>query len=59
MTTGEVPALTAVLCAVSAMVIVGCVSMEETYQSLNGPSFILITCMLPLALAMEKPAQRY
>lgn len=54
MATGIVPALTAVLTAALAMVITGCVSMEEAYKSLNGPSLILIACMLPLALAMEK-----
>jgi di/tricarboxylate transporter len=54
MATGVVPALTAVLAAALAMVIAGCVSMEEAYKSLNGPSLILIACMLPLAFAMEK-----
>ena len=54
MATGVVPALTAVLSAALAMVITGCVSMEEACKSLNGPSLILIACMLPLALAMEK-----
>jgi di/tricarboxylate transporter len=54
MATGVVPALTAVLIAALAMVIAGCVSMEEAYKSLNGPSLILIACMLPLAFAMEK-----
>jgi di/tricarboxylate transporter len=54
MATGVVPALTSVLAAALAMVITGCVSMEEAYKSLNGPSLILIACMLPLALAMEK-----
>jgi di/tricarboxylate transporter len=54
MATGVLPALTAVLVAALAMVITGCVSMEEAYKSLNGPSLILIACMLPLALAMEK-----
>jgi len=54
MATGVVPALTAVLAAALAMIVTGCVSMEEAYRSLNGPSLILIACMLPLALAMEK-----
>ncbi len=54
MATGTLPALAAVLTAALAMVITGCVSMEEAYKSLNGPSLILIACMLPLALAMEK-----
>lgn len=54
MATGLVPALTAVLAAALGMVVTGCVSMEEAYKSLNGPSLVLIACMLPLALAMEK-----
>jgi di/tricarboxylate transporter len=54
MTSGLLPSLTAVLVAALAMVILGCVTMEEAYKSLNAPSLILIACMLPLALAMEK-----
>lgn len=53
MTFGILPSLTAVLAAALAMVIFGCVTMEEAYKSLNGPSLILIACMLPLATAME------
>jgi len=54
MSTGILPSLTAVLAAALAMIIAGCVTMEEAYKSLNGPSLILIACMLPLAIAMEK-----
>ena len=54
MSTGLLPSLTAVIAAALAMVIAGCVTMEEAYKSLNGPSLILIACMLPLAIAMEK-----
>ncbi len=54
MTTGLLPSLTAVLAAALAMVLVGCLTMDEAYKSLNGPSLILIACMLPLAIAMEK-----
>ncbi len=54
MSTGILPSLTAVLVAALAMIIAGCVTMEEAYKSLNGPSLILIACMLPLAIAMEK-----
>ena len=54
MATGMLSSLIAVMAAALAMVIVGCVSMEEAYKSLNGPSLILIACMLPLAIAMEK-----
>lgn len=54
MATGLLPSLTAVMAAALAMVLAGCVTMGEAYKSLNGPSLILIACMLPLAIAMEK-----
>lgn len=54
MTTGWLPALTAVMAAALAMVISGCVTMEEAYKSLKPSSLILIACMLPVAIAMEK-----
>lgn len=54
MSSGLLPTLTAVMAAALAMVLTGCVTMEEAYQSLNGPSLILIACMLPVAIAMEK-----
>ncbi len=54
MSTGLLPSLTAVIAAALAMIITGCVTMEEAYKSLNGPSLILIACMLPLATAMDK-----
>ncbi len=54
MSTGLLPTLTAVMAAALAMVIAGCVTMQEAYKSLNAPSLILIACMLPLAIAMEK-----
>jgi len=54
MSTGLLPTLTAVMAAALAMVILGCVTMQEAYKSLNAPSLILIACMLPLAIAMEK-----
>ncbi len=54
MTMGWLPTLTAVMAAALAMVISGCVTMEEAYKSLNASSLILIACMLPVAIAMEK-----
>ena len=54
MVSGVVPTLTAILAAAVAMVATGCVTLDEGYQSLNGPSLVLIACMLPMALAMEK-----
>jgi len=53
MTTGLLPNLTAILVAALAMILTGCVTMNEAYRSLNGSSLILIAGMLPLALAME------
>ncbi len=54
MVSGLLPSLTAILLAALAMILSRCVTMEEGYRSLNGPSLILIAGMLPLALAMEK-----
>ncbi len=54
MTMGWLPTLTAVMAAALAMVITGCVTMEEAYKSLKPSSLILIACMLPVAIAMEK-----
>ncbi|WP_235263666.1 SLC13 family permease [Nitrincola sp. A-D6] len=53
MTFGLLPNLTAVLLAALAMVLTGCMNMNEAYQSLNAKSLVLIAGMLPLALAME------
>jgi di/tricarboxylate transporter len=54
MASGLMHSLTAILVAAFAMVASGCLSMTQSYKSLNGPSLVLIACMLPLALAMEK-----
>ena len=54
MTTGTMPALTAVLIAALAMVLTGCVRMDEAYRSMNWSSLVLIAGMLPLALALEQ-----
>jgi di/tricarboxylate transporter len=49
-----VPSVTAVLLAALAMVVVGCVNMNNAYQSLNAQSLVLIAGMLPMATALEK-----
>ncbi len=54
MVSGALPNLTAILLAALAMVLTGCVTMEESYRSLNATSLVLIAGMLPLALAMKK-----
>ncbi|HEY54613.1 MAG TPA: SLC13 family permease [Caldilineae bacterium] len=54
MTFQVLPAVTAVLLAAVAMVLVGCLSMEDAYASMNWESIILIAAMLPMATALEK-----
>ncbi len=53
MTTGLLPTLTAVLLAAVAMVLTGCLDMEEAYRSINWQSVVLIAAMLPMATALE------
>ena len=54
MSAGLLPSLTAVMAAALAMVLTGCVTMPEAYKSLNASSLILIACMLPVAIAMDR-----
>ena len=54
MTFQVLPAVTAVLLAAVAMVLVGCLTMEDAYSSMNWESIILIAAMLPMATALEK-----
>jgi di/tricarboxylate transporter len=49
-----VPSVTAVVLAATAMVCVGCVSVNRAYTSINWPSLILIAGMIPMATALEK-----
>jgi len=49
-----VPSVTAVLLAALAMVVSGCLSMNNAYHSLNAQSLVLIAGMLPMATALEK-----
>lgn len=51
---GWVSNVTAILVAAIAMVLSGCLSLNEAYKSLNATSLVLIAGMLPMALAMEK-----
>lgn len=48
------PNVIAALLAAMLMIMAGCVSVKEAYQSLNETSLVLIAGMLPLALAMQK-----
>ena len=54
MVCGWLPSVTATLCAALAMVLTGCVRLEEAYRSLSARSLVLIAGMLPLATAMQK-----
>lgn len=54
MLTGALPVLTSILIAALLMVMTGCVRSNEVYASLSAPSLVLIACMLPMAVAMEK-----
>ncbi|MBN1005530.1 SLC13 family permease [Amphritea pacifica] len=54
MISGAMSSLSAILLAAVAMVLSGCINMNEAYRSLNASSLVLIAGMLPLALAMQK-----
>ncbi len=48
------PMVTAVLLAAVAMVLTGCLSMDEGYRAINWESVVLIAGMLPMATALDK-----
>lgn len=54
MVTGVTSTLSACLIAAMAMILTGCVKLQEAYRSINVTSLMLIAGMLPLAKAMEK-----
>ena len=54
MTFEIVPAVTAVLLAAVAMVLTGCLTMEDAYRGMNWESVVLIAGMLPMATALQK-----
>jgi di/tricarboxylate transporter len=54
MTFKLVDAVTAVMLAALAMVLIGCVSMKDAYRSVNWESLVLIAGMLPMATVLEK-----
>ncbi|HET9027362.1 MAG TPA: SLC13 family permease [Trueperaceae bacterium] len=53
MSAGWVAPVVAVLMAALALVVTGCLSMEEAYRSVQWQSVVLIAGMLPLASALE------
>ena len=54
MTFEIIPTVTAVLLAAVAMVLAGCLSMNDVYRTMSWESVILIAAMLPMATALEK-----
>lgn len=48
------PTVTAVLLAGVAVVLTGCLRMEDAYRSMSWESVVLIAGMLPMATALEK-----
>lgn len=54
MTLEIVPTVTAVLLAAVAMVLTGCLTMEDVYRTMSWESVILIAAMLPMATALDK-----
>lgn len=54
MVTQAMPNLVAVMFAALAMVLTGCVRMDEAYRAMNWQSLVLIAGMLPLADALMK-----
>jgi len=49
-----VPLATAALIAALAMVLTGCLTMDEAYESIDWKSIVLIAGMLPMATALDK-----
>jgi di/tricarboxylate transporter len=52
--TNAVPTVTACLLAALVAVLTGCVTMDEAYQAVDWKSIVLIACMLPMTIALEK-----
>lgn len=48
------PTVTAVLLAVVALVLTGCLRPSEVYRTISGESLVLIAAMLPMSTALQK-----
>jgi di/tricarboxylate transporter len=48
------PIAAASMLAGLAMVLTGCLTMDEAYQAINWPSIVLVAGMLPMSVALEK-----
>lgn len=53
MTTGWLPTVMVAALAAIAMLLTGCLSMEEAYRSMSWQSVVLIAGILPMATALE------
>ncbi|MDF1522030.1 MAG: SLC13 family permease [Trueperaceae bacterium] len=53
MTAGWLPTVLAVGLAAIAMIVTGCLSMEEAYRTINWQSIVLIAGILPMATALQ------
>lgn len=53
MTFNLLPTVTTVLLAATAVVLTGCLSMEDVYRTMSWESLLLIAAMLPMATALE------
>jgi di/tricarboxylate transporter len=54
MVSGVIPVTTASMLAALAVVLTGCLAMDEAYQSVDWRSIVLIAGMLPMSIALEK-----
>jgi len=53
MVTNVVPTVMAALIAAVAMVLAGCLNMEQAYRSINWQVVVLIAAMIPMSTALE------
>jgi di/tricarboxylate transporter len=53
MTAGWLPTVMAAALAAIAMILTGCLTMEEAYRSMSWQSVVLIAGILPMATALE------
>ncbi len=53
MTFGWIPNVVAVLVAAVAMVLAGCLTMDDAYRGINWEAIVLIAAILPMATALE------
>jgi len=54
MITNLVPIVAASLIAALAMILTGCVSIDEAYEAVDWKSIVLVAGMIPMSIALEK-----